>query len=116
MKHLIVVLLLIPLLFSQSKRDPRAVALAGSYTTIANGIFSVGYNPGLIGLQHNNPLNIQAFQLDFGIVGNFFSIENIAKYSGDTLSTRDVNRFFNTLRTARWINLFYGYSHANSIN
>ena len=68
-------------LLSQSKRDPRAVALAGSYTTIANGIFSVGYNPGLIGLQHNNPLTIQAFQLDFGIVGNFFLLkilQNIA--------------------------------------
>ena len=106
MRHLIVVLLLIPLLFSQSKRDPRAVALAGSYTTIANGIFSVGYNPGLIGLQHDNPLNIQAFQLDFGIVGNFFSIENIAKYSGDTLSTRDVNRFFNTLEQQDGLTFF----------
>ena len=72
MKNIIVLLLLIPLLFSQSKRDPRAVALAGSYTTIANGIFSVGYNPGLIGLQHNNPLTIQAFQLDFGMSGKFF--------------------------------------------
>ena len=66
-------------LFSQSKRDPRAVALAGSYTTIANGIFSVGYNPGLIGLQHNQPLTIQAFQLDFGIVGNFFSSRNMRR-------------------------------------
>ena len=51
------------------------VALAGSYTTIANGIFSVGYNPGLIGLQQNKPLMVQGFQLDFGLVGNFFQFK-----------------------------------------
>ncbi|GIS54205.1 hypothetical protein Ct9H90mP29_12470 [bacterium] len=31
---------------AQTKRDPRVVAMAGAYTTIADGIFSVGYNPG----------------------------------------------------------------------
>ena len=57
-------------------------------------------------MQHNNPLTIQAFQLDFGIVGNFFSIENIAKYSGDTLSTKDVNRFFNNLEQQDGLTFF----------
>ena len=89
MKNVIIILLFISSLFSQTKRDPRVVGLAGSYTTIANGIFSVGYNPGLIGLQQNRPLTIQGFQLDFGILGNFFSIENIAQYSGDTLNTKE---------------------------
>ena len=75
MKKIICILVMISCLSSQSKRDPRAVALAGSYTTISNGIFSVGYNPALIGLQQNRPLTIQGFQLDFGIVGNFFPLK-----------------------------------------
>ena len=106
MKNAIIILLFISSLFSQTKRDPRVVGLAGSYTTIANGIFSVGYNPGLIGLQQNRPLTIQGFQLDFGILGNFFSIENIAQYSGDTLTTRDKNRLFKTLRNSNGMSFF----------
>ena len=39
-------------------------------------------------------------------MGNFFSIQNIAKYSGDTLSTRDVNRFFNTLEQQDGLTFF----------
>ena len=78
MRYLLTIFLLINLgLNAQSKRDPRVVGMAGAYTTIADGIFSVGYNPGLIGLQQNNPFMVQGFQLDFGILGNFFSIENI---------------------------------------
>jgi len=38
------------LLQGQTKRDPRAVSLAGAYTTIADGIFAVGYNPALFSL------------------------------------------------------------------
>ena len=83
MKRLIYILLiLLTALEAQTKRDPRVVGMAGAYTTIANGIFSVGYNPGLIGLQQNKPFMMQGLQLDFGVVGNFFSIENIAFISG----------------------------------
>ena len=60
---------------AQTKRDPRVVGMAGAYTTIANGIFSVGYNPGLIGLQQNRPFMLQIGQVDYGILGNFFSIQ-----------------------------------------
>ena len=74
-KYILAFLLLSIAVHSQTKRDPRVVALAGSYTTIANGIFSVGYNPGLIGLQQNKPLMVQGFQLDFGLVGNFFQFK-----------------------------------------
>ena len=72
MNRFLLILMMIVPLFSQSKRDPRVVGLAGSYTTIAEGIFSVGYNPGLIGLQHDRPLTVQGFQIDFGLLGNFF--------------------------------------------
>ena len=83
---------------AQTKRDPRVVAMAGAYTTIADGIFSVGYNPGIIGLQQNRPFMVQGLQLDFGILGNFFSIENIAEYSGDTLNMKEKNALFDELQ------------------
>ena len=92
MKKVTFILLLLSLgIQAQTKRDPRVVAMAGAYTTIADGIFSVGYNPGMIGLQQNRPYMMQGFQLDFGLLGNFFSIENIAQYSGDTLNTKEKN-------------------------
>ena len=39
----------------QTKRDPRVVGLSGAYTTIAEGIFCVGYNPALITRAHDKP-------------------------------------------------------------
>ena len=83
---------------AQTKRDPRVVAMAGAYTTIADGIFTVGYNPGIIGLQQNRPFMVQGIQLDFGVLGNFFSIENIAQYSGDTLDMKEKNALFDELQ------------------
>ena len=91
---------------AQTKRDPRVVGMAGAYTTIAQGIFSVGYNPGLIGLQQNKPFMYQGFQFDFGLVGNFFSIENIAAYSGDTLDTKEKNAIFRELEAADGMSFF----------
>ena len=83
MKQLFPILVMICLVLqAQTKRDPRVVAMAGAYTTIADGIFTVGYNPGIIGLQQNRSFMVQGLQLDFGVLGNFFSIENIAEYSG----------------------------------
>ena len=85
---------------AQTKRDPRMVSLAGSYTTTAEGIFSVGYNPAILGLDTDEPFKIQAFQLDFGLVGNFFSIQNIASYSGDTLDMVKKDALFSDLKDA----------------
>ena len=72
MKRFYIIFIFFCICFSQTKRDPRVVGLAGSYTTIADGIFSIGYNPGLIGLQQNRPFMMQLGQMDFGILGNFF--------------------------------------------
>jgi hypothetical protein len=85
---------------AQTKRDPRMVGMAGAYTTIADGIFCVGFNPGIMGLQQNKPFMIQAFQLDLGVLGNFFSIENIAQYSGDTLDTVEKDALFDQLEAS----------------
>ena len=64
MKKILFVSLFLCSLFSQTKRDPRVVGLAGAYTTIADGIFSIGYNPGLIGLQQDRPFMLQIGQID----------------------------------------------------
>lgn len=72
----------------QSKRDPRSVAMAGAYTTIADGIFSVGYNPAMLAYQQDKPFMLQLFGLDFGIVGNYLSLANLNAISGDTLYSK----------------------------
>jgi len=100
MKKILILSLFACVLFSQTKRDPRVVGLAGAYTTIADGIFSIGYNPGLIGLQQNRPFMMQIGQLDYGVLGNFFSIQNLAQYSGDTLDTKEKDEIFRQLRDA----------------
>ena len=82
MKRIIFIFFMIGIFVqAQTKRDPRMVGMAGAYTTIADGIFCVGFNPGIIGLQQNKPFMIQPFQLDIGMLGNFFSIQNIAPVS-----------------------------------
>ena len=91
---------------AQTKRDPRMVGMAGAYTTIADGVFCVGFNPGIIGLQQNNPYMIQAVQLDMGILGNFFSIQNIAEYSGDTLDTAEKDALFKQLEASDGLGFF----------
>ena len=67
-KYIILSIIIFVIVQAQTKRDPRVVAMAGSYTTIAEGIYTVGYNPALIGLQQNRPFMIQGFQLDFGFL------------------------------------------------
>ena len=106
MKKILILSLFACVLFSQTKRDPRVVGLAGAYTTIADGIFSIGYNPGLIGLQQNRPFMMQIGQLDYGVLGNFFSIQNVAQYSGDTLDTKEKDEIFRQLRDADGMSFF----------
>ena len=83
------ILLISTHLFSQTKRDPRVVGLSGAYTTIAEGIFCVGYNPALVTRAHDKPFMLQLYQSDRGFLGNFFSIENVAQFSGDTLNNNE---------------------------
>ena len=78
----------------QTKRDPRVVGLSGAYTTIAEGIFCVGYNPALITRAHDKPFMLQVYQSDRGFLGNFFSIENVAQFSGDTLNNKENDQLF----------------------
>ena len=70
---LILIIFFNSILFGQ-KRDPRTVALVGATTTIADGIYAVGYNPALIAYQKEKPFMLQLGGLDFGMKNNYLSI------------------------------------------
>ena len=69
----------------QIKRDPRSIAMANAYTTIADGFFAVGYNPAMIAYQQDKPFMMQVIGFDMGFAGNFLSLQNLNSLSGDTL-------------------------------
>ena len=79
------------------KRDPRSVAMAGATTTTADGIYAVGFNPGLIAFQKEKPFMLQLGGLDFGISNNYLSMAAMNTLSGDTLDSDEksaiINRF-----------------------
>jgi hypothetical protein len=83
-------------LFGQ-KRDPRSVALAGATTTIADGLYAVGFNPGLIAFQKEKPFMLQLGGIDFGLGNNYLSMAAMNALSGDTLDSDEkttiINRF-----------------------
>jgi hypothetical protein len=78
-------------ILGQIKRDPRSVAMANAYTTIADGFFAVGYNPAMIAYQQDKPFMLQLFGFDMGLSGNFISLENLNSLSGDTLYAEGEN-------------------------
>jgi len=79
------------------KRDPRSVAMAGATTTTADGIYAVGFNPGLIAFQKEKPFMLQLGGLDFGLSNNYLSMAAMNALSGDTLDNDEksaiINRF-----------------------
>ncbi len=98
-KFLIFILSLVAV-FGQSKRDARSVALAGAYTTVADGIFSVGYNPALLAYQKDKPYQLQAFGTDFGFAGNYISLSNLNALSGDTIEQSQKDQLFRYLENS----------------
>ncbi len=79
---------------SQTKRDARSVALAGSYTTIADGIYSIGYNPAMLAYQKEKPFMLQLGGIDFGVINNWASLANLSSLSGDTLYADEKDQFY----------------------
>jgi len=73
------------IVLGQIKRDPRSVAMANAYGTIADGYFAVGYNPAMLAYQQDKPFMLQLFGIDMGIGGNFISLQNLNSLSGDTI-------------------------------
>ncbi|RMF06689.1 MAG: hypothetical protein D6762_08950 [Candidatus Neomarinimicrobiota bacterium] len=98
--------LVISLAFPQAKRDPRSVALAGAYSTIADGLFAVGYNPALLAYQTDKPFMLQLIGLDFGLVSNYFSLANLNSISGDTLTDTKKRLLYDTYFRDRGLSLY----------
>ena len=61
------------------------VALAGAYTTQADGVYAVGVNPANLAFQHDKPFMWQMATYNFGLVNNFISWENFVGMSGRNL-------------------------------
>ena len=89
-------LLLISTIIAQ-KSDPRTVALAGATTTIADGIYAVGYNPALIAYQREKPFMMQIGGFDFGLNNNYLSMAGLNFLSGDTLDSDEKTLILNRL-------------------
>ncbi|MFQ6606144.1 MAG: DUF5723 family protein [Fidelibacterota bacterium] len=112
LKRLSLVILLgcsLVILHSQTKRDPRAVALAGAYTTIADGIFAVGYNPALLAFQQDKPFMMQLVGFDFGFVGNYLSMANLNAISGDTLWANDIRLLLQEFENSDGLTFFQDF-------
>ncbi len=97
MQKLLIYLLLFAVSTGQVKRDPRSVGLAGSYTTIADGVFAVGYNPALLAYQVDKPFMLQVGGLDLGVLGNYLSLAGMNSLSGDTLNQEEKDAILNRL-------------------
>ena len=57
----------------------------GATTTIAEGIYAVGYNPALLAFQKDKPFMLQLGGLDFGIGNNYISMAGMSANRGETL-------------------------------
>ena len=89
-------LLLVSHVYGQ-KRDPRAVGLVGATTTIAEGIYAVGYNPALIAYQVDKPFMMQLGGIDFGMANNYLSMAAMQSLSGTFLDEDEKTLIINRL-------------------
>lgn len=111
-RRIIVILIFVNMwwsfLYPQAKRDPRMTALAGSYTTIADGVYAVGVNPANLAYQFDKPFMWQMGTINFGFVNNFFSLERWSGLSGVNLERNNQekkNEIFNELAYSHALNL-----------
>ena len=82
------------------KRDSRSIAMVGATTTIAEGIYAVGYNPALLAFQKDKPFMLQLGGLDFGMGNNYISMAGMRALSGDTLDNDEKTFIINRLENS----------------
>ena len=99
MKRIIYIYIILMLSLVGQKRDARSVAMAGATSTNADGIFAVGYNPGLIALQKDKPFMLQLGGMDFGLGNNYLSMAAMNTLSGDTLDSEEKTTIINRLQS-----------------
>ena len=72
------------IVLGQIKRDPRSVAMANAYGTIADGFFAVGYNPAMLAYQQDKPFMLQ---LTTKSLSNYMMQKLILQYTRSILKT-----------------------------
>ena len=73
--------------------------MAGATTTNADGLFAVGFNPGLIAFQKDKPFMLQLGGMDFGLGNNYLSMAAMNTLSGDTLDSEQKTTIINRLQS-----------------
>jgi len=69
--------------------DARSVAMAGSYTAVARGYNSIGFNPANLGLSDRPRFQLQLLSAGSSINNNAFSLDDYTRYNGEDLSEAD---------------------------
>jgi len=86
---LIVSSLLNGVLLSQTRTDPRAMALCGAYGTVSRGLFCVDYNPANLAIKDGVSEVRLIAGAGFSVINNFLSIKRYKKYNGKDFEAND---------------------------
>jgi len=87
---LIPVFLMFSVLWAQVDRDPRAVGLAGAYSTVSRGFQCVGWNPANLAFQDSvKNTRISLGYMNFRIQNTILSLKDLNYYNGKDLDQPD---------------------------
>jgi len=114
MKYKLLILILfitLSILYSQTRTDPREMALCGAYAVESRGLFSVGYNPANLAIrQEKDRIRIiGGFALN--INNNFLTIYRYRKYNGQDFEANNgalKKSFLASLPSSGW-RIFAGF-------
>jgi len=90
---------------AQTRRDPRAIALAGAYGSLARGVFAVDYNPANLVIPNEYDSYRILVGLGTNLSTNFLSIKQYNKYNGKNLEAGDGHlkkEFLNDIPDEGW--------------
>lgn len=74
-----------------SQMTARGLGLAGAYTALARGVNAPAWNPANLGLPDNPKFTYKIIGLDINVANNSFSQGALNQYSGQYLSSQDIN-------------------------
>lgn len=93
------------MLYPQTRRDARAMGLAGAYGAVARGIFAVDYNPANLAIEGNYRSYRIWAGLNTSFSNNFLSLKTYHTYNGQDLEANDgrlKRRLFSDLPDDGW--------------
>lgn len=71
------------------QENPRAIAMAGAYTSLARGFHAPSFNPANLGFESGQMNGVELFGLGVAISNNSFSLADYNNYTGAHLSQSD---------------------------